>query len=97
MKILPLAALLVSLWSPAAGAAQAPEFAGQIRVRGESRNPGADYGVPGGTDLMLLRTRLDAAVKPAKDIKVFLQLQDSRSAGSEASVAANGANVDLKQ
>lgn len=81
---------------------------GQIRLRGEMRDI-ADYRNPGqfgrpatddfedGSDMVLERTRvyLDATI--VKDLRAFVQIQDARTWGDEASVAADTADLDLKQ
>lgn len=75
------------------------EFGGQIRLRGEATNI-QSYTTPGlrrGDDFMLMRIRLNGSVEPVKGVKGFLQLQDSRTFGTNAGVAGNTANVDLHQ
>lgn len=75
-------------------------FGGQIRARAETTNT-QGYATPGlrrGQDQTLLRTRLHLGVDAEEQkLKGFVQLQDSRVWGMEASVAANSANVDLHQ
>ena len=44
-----------------------------------------------------LRTRLGVAYSPVADLKGFIQLQDSRLYGTEASTMANSANIDIHQ
>ncbi|MBI4376952.1 MAG: alginate export family protein [Elusimicrobia bacterium] len=74
-------------------------FGGQLRARGESNNiqSYAASGLRRGQDLGLLRTRVNVEALPAAGVRVFAQLQDSRTAGSEASVASNEKNLDLRQ
>ncbi|OGS40349.1 MAG: hypothetical protein A2506_11695 [Elusimicrobia bacterium RIFOXYD12_FULL_66_9] len=90
--------LMVAVSSAAAEPAKL-SFSGQIRARGEATNvesftsPARKHGV----DQALLRVRLAADADAGHDIKAYLQIQDSRVFGSEASVAANTANLDLHQ
>ncbi len=75
-------------------------FGGQIRARAETTDI-QSYSTPAlrrGQDLFLLRTRLHLGIDAQEQkLKGFIQLQDSRVWGSEASVTANSANVDLHQ
>jgi len=71
------------------------EFGGQFRARGETRNPGANFATAGGADSLFFRTRAFIKAEPAKGLKAKVLIQDSRTSGTEASVAANTANVDL--
>ncbi len=84
-----------------ASALEAPKlsFGGQIRARAESTgiDSYATAGRQRGLDTTLLRTRLGLGVDTGKSVKGYLQIQDSRTWGTEASVAANTANVDLHQ
>jgi hypothetical protein len=97
MKII---AFLIALLLPGAVNAadlNAIEFGGQFRMRAETTNV-QSYGTVArrrGQDLVLYRTRLHATANPAEGVRAFLQLQDSRTSGSEAGVAANTGNVDL--
>ncbi len=98
--MIPLVPLFLMI-TAAASAAEPPKvtFGGQIRARAETTNV-ESYATPGrrrGFDLTTLRTRLGAGVDAGQGVKGFIQLQDSRNWGSEASVAANSANVDLHQ
>ncbi|MCR4295831.1 MAG: alginate export family protein, partial [Elusimicrobia bacterium] len=96
--------VLTSLFLIVAASSSAVEppklsFGGQIRARAETTNV-ESYATPlkrRGYDLTTLRTRLGVGVDAGQGVKGFLQLQDSRNWGSEASVAANSANVDLHQ
>ncbi len=99
-----IAALSIGVWLGAVGVVDAKkaslgpiDFGGQIRARGETTNVGgyATPGVRAGNDFMLLRVRLHAEAKPAKGVVAFVEIQDSRTAGSEASVAADSKNLDL--
>ena len=92
---------MLSLFAATASAAEAPKlsFSGQIRARAETTNI-ESYATPlkrRGYDTTTLRTRLGVGVDAGQGVKGFIQLQDSRNWGSEASVAANSANVDLHQ
>ncbi|MEE8425478.1 MAG: alginate export family protein [Elusimicrobiota bacterium] len=95
-------ALILSLAPAAAYAEGIPiDFSGQFRLRAESTdvasyNP-ATPGARRGADMLLFRTRLGAKIDAAEGVNIFLQLQDSRTSGSEASVAANSGNVDMHQ
>jgi len=74
-------------------------FTGQIRARVETTNI-ESYTTPlkrRGYDTTSLRTRLGAGVDAGQGVKGFIQFQDSRTWGSEASVTANTGNVDLHQ
>lgn len=93
--------LAVLLAATAAAAAEPSKFTfnGQIRARGESTNI-ESYATPGkrrALDTTNLRVRLGALIDAGQGVKGFIQLQDSRNWGSEASVAANSANTDLHQ
>lgn len=92
---------MVLLALSAASAAELPKlsFGGQIRARVETTSL-ESYATPlrrRGYDTTTLRTRLGVGVDAGQGVKGFIQLQDSRNWGSEASVAANSGNVDLHQ
>lgn len=99
----------LALFVLAAAAAAAPAatleppkltFGGQVRARYESASPQgyASAGVKRQQDLYLLRTRLNISVEmPDQKLKAFLQPQDSRTAGAEASVTSNEKNLDMHQ
>lgn len=74
-------------------------FSGQIRARAETTNVEsfATAARKRGSDQSLLRVRLAAEADAGRDLKAYLQVQDSRVFGSEASVSANTANLDLHQ
>lgn len=96
-----LGALLLAA-AGAAGAVEPPKlsFGGQVRARYESASLQgyASPGVRRQQDLYLLRTRLNVAVDmPEQKLQAFLQPQDSRTAGTEASVASNEKNLDMHQ
>ncbi|MBI4348847.1 MAG: alginate export family protein [Elusimicrobia bacterium] len=83
----------------ASPARPAPRFGGQLRARGETASP-LSYATPGAlraSEFGILRTRLSVDAVPAMGVRVFAQLQDSRTAGTEASTASNEKNVDLHQ
>ncbi len=73
---------------------------GQFRFRFEYRDP-AGYdtvaNVHEDDDLFMTRIRLNFKYAVQDDLDVFVQLQDARTFGEEASVASNEKNVDLKQ
>ncbi|MBI3098593.1 MAG: alginate export family protein [Planctomycetes bacterium] len=83
-------------------------FGGRVRLRGEWRSP-ADYRVPGAfgrsakddpaddSDFVVARTRVNADATVSARVRAFIELQDSRAWGDEASVAADSADIDLKQ
>ena len=92
-------ALMAGLAAAAVPEAPKLNFSGQIRARAETASI-ESYSTPlkrRGYDATLLRTRLGIGVDAGQGVKGFLQLQDSRNWGSEATVAANSANVDLHQ
>ncbi|MBI5365624.1 MAG: alginate export family protein [Planctomycetes bacterium] len=81
---------------------------GQVRVRGEWKNT-IDYRTPGtlgrpatdrpndDDDVALLRTRLWVDATPVENVRAYVQIQDSRIFGEEASVNTDSKNVDLHQ
>ena len=96
-----LNSLFLIITTAASAAVEPPKltFDGQIRARAESASI-ESYATPGkrrGLDTTLLRTRLGLLVDSPQDIKGYIQLQDSRLWGSEATVAADSKNVDLHQ
>ncbi|MEK7381858.1 MAG: alginate export family protein, partial [Elusimicrobiota bacterium] len=96
-----LTPLFLIVASAASAAVEPPKltFSGQVRARAETTNIEA-YSTPlkrRGYDLTTLRTRLGVAVETNQKVNGFIQIQDSRNWGSEASVAANTANLDLHQ
>ncbi|MBI5247611.1 MAG: alginate export family protein [Elusimicrobia bacterium] len=93
--------LLLLITASASAAIEPPKFtfSGQIRARAETTNI-ESYATPlkrRGYDTTMLRTRLGVGVDAGQGVKGFIQIQDSRNWGSEASVTANSANVDLHQ
>lgn len=70
---------------------------GQIRMRYEYRDPTSYASFPRSTDVALLRTRLGLAARVSPGVRVFAQIQDSRTMGSEPSPTADTRNVDLHQ
>lgn len=74
-------------------------FSGQIRTRGEATNVESftTAAKKRGVDQALLRVRLALDADAGRDVKGYLQIQDSRGFGSEATVSTNTANLDLHQ
>ncbi|MDP3542226.1 MAG: alginate export family protein [Elusimicrobiota bacterium] len=96
-----LSTLFLFVASSAAAAIEPPKltFGGQVRARAETTNI-ESYATPlkrRGYDLTTLRTRLGVAVETGHKVNGFIQLQDSRSWGSETTVATNMNLVDLHQ
>lgn len=99
--------MAVALGLAAAAAAQTPapavvkdiSFGGQIRSQFETTNieSYATMGQRRGKDMLGLRTRLWARAKPGEGMTAFVQLQDSRISGEEASVTTNKNLTDLHQ
>jgi hypothetical protein len=73
---------------------------GQVRLRGEYRDP-IGYAnaaqLDEDDDIYLMRIRLNLTVAVTDDIDVFVQPQDSRTFGEEATIASNEKNLDLHQ
>jgi hypothetical protein len=96
-----LSSLFLIITASASAAIEPPKltFSGQIRARVETTNVESYASAlkRRGYDLTSLRTRLGLGVETVQNVKGFIQIQDSRSWGSEASVTANAANVDLHQ
>ncbi len=96
-----LTPLFLILATAASAAIEPPKlaFSGQIRARAETTNV-ESYATAAkrrGYDLTTLRTRLGLGVDAGQGVKGFIQIQDSRNWGYEASVAANEKNLDLHQ
>ncbi|TPW21774.1 MAG: hypothetical protein FD126_354 [Elusimicrobia bacterium] len=74
-------------------------FGGQLRSQYEATNLEAYTSIPTrrGKDSLSLRTRLWMQAKPAAGMTAYIQLQDSRVAGQETSVATNDNLTDLHQ
>ena len=73
---------------------------GQIRVRGEYRNPTSYADAVAATkadELFLTRIRLNFKFSLTDDIDVFVQPQDERQWGQEVSVLSDERNFDLHQ
>lgn len=98
----------VQPWVAAAAEPPAITFDGQVRFRYEYRDP-LDYRIPGSNgrpagqglddrgDVALLRSRFGVrAVLPSR-VRLHLELQDSRTMGTESSTLANTENVDAHQ
>ncbi len=91
-----------------AGRSQAVTFSGELRLKFEWRDP-FDYRKPGtfgrpdtqsvgdDNDRVEQRTRLGFDARVTEDVRVFVQLQDSRVWGDELSVVAETNQVDLHQ
>ncbi len=76
------------------------QVGGMIRVRGELQQSSYTRADPDGrdtNDVVLGRVRAHANVDIAEDLAAFVEIQDTRIWGTEASTAANSANVDLSQ
>ncbi|MBI2932018.1 MAG: alginate export family protein [Planctomycetes bacterium] len=81
---------------------------GQIRLRAEMKDP-FDYRLPGtfgrpaaedvkdGDEFVLLRARLHVDLELQENLRAFVQIQDSRSFGEEASVLGDLESTDLHQ
>ncbi|OFV96612.1 MAG: hypothetical protein A3F68_11175 [Acidobacteria bacterium RIFCSPLOWO2_12_FULL_54_10] len=74
---------------------QKVQFGAEIRFRPETRS-GFKNGVDVNT-FMYQRIRLDARLRLSDNVTGFIQLQDSRLWGQEASTLSNDANLDLHQ
>lgn len=82
-------------------------ISGQLRLRGEYRNPESYKiqsvaGAPStyaddDTDFVLQRTRLNFDFDVVEDVRVFVQLQDTRYWGSEGGPTVDQAGIDLHQ
>jgi hypothetical protein len=71
---------------------------GEVRLRPEYRdNWDLDSGADDDMRQAFMRLRLGFAVDIKEDYRVFVQAQDSREAGIEASTASNEKNLDLHQ
>lgn len=73
---------------------------GQIRVRGEYRDPTSYVNTDAATrsdDVFLTRIRINLKFSVNDDIDVFVQPQDQRTWGQEASVLNDERNLDLHQ
>ena len=75
-------------------------FGGQVRIRAEYRDPTSYTNTPASrrdVDLFMERVRLNFKVDVTDDIEVFIQPQDQRIWGEEASVLTDTKNMDLHQ
>jgi hypothetical protein len=73
---------------------------GQIRIRGEYRNPTSYVNAPTAyrsDELFLTRIRINLKFSVTDDIDVFVQPQDERQWGQEFSVLSDERNLDLHQ
>ena len=100
MKPTALYGLALLLLTPLFARAQEDEISlktsGQIRGRGEvdDRDFNEDTDA---SDFSMLRARLNLKSQLSDRISAFVQLQDSRVGGSEATTLSSSANVDLHQ
>lgn len=97
-----LDSLALALLLPAAAWGQSGplpiKFGGQFRLRYEATSLEGNAPLKRRTaDMTSLRTRLSAEAALADGVGAFLQIQDSRTSGSEASTVSNDKNVDLHQ
>ncbi len=97
-----LESLALALALPAAGWAQSGplpiKFGGQFRLRYEATSLEGNAPLKRRTaDATSLRTRLSADVAAVEGISAFLQIQDSRTSGSEVSTVSNDGLVDMHQ
>ena len=82
MKIARLAALLILLFSTAVTNAQETvSWKAEVRLRSEADLRDFNNKTPANL-YTLLRARLAADLKPSADVRIFLQVQDSRTLGS---------------
>jgi hypothetical protein len=72
------------------------KVSGQVRGRTMVIKKSTAEDAPSQTTTQL-RTRLAVDAKPADNVDIRVEMQDSRVMGSEASTVANSANVDLHQ
>ena len=83
-----------------AARSQSLVFGGQFRLRAEYRNVGT-YATANsrdtGDETVIQRTRLNVLAEPMDHIKVFLELQDSRTWGEEMGPLTDLEGVDLHQ
>lgn len=103
-----LALVAIAAFAGPSGAAPTVTWDGQFRARWEYRSP-LDYRLPGANsrpateglgdrgDVALMRTRLGARLVLESDVEAYVQIQDSRTMGSEPSTVANTANLDVHQ
>lgn len=96
MKRLLALILPILLMTANAGAQSVIDWSGELRLRSETDGRNFDLDTRANT-YTLSRARLGATIRPAQNISVFLQVQDSRVFGSEPSTLANTANLDLHQ
>lgn len=98
--MLPLLALLAA---PPSTPAVPMEIHGEVRMRAETLanldfDEALDSGPLGGDgERFLLRSRLGVEGRPTDLFKVYVQIQDSRLFGQEATTATNTQNLDLHQ
>lgn len=94
--------VVAALLLPGAAAAQTQDvtvtLGGQVRIRGEGRDPFAG-GDGGGNSFTSMRARASLAAALADNVSIFLQLQDVRLWGEETSTLGdfNADNLDLHQ
>jgi hypothetical protein len=88
------AALLI----PGAAVAQEVTFGGQIRIRGEVRDP-FTLSESGGSSFTSMRARANLLAQLDGGVSVFIQIQDVRTWGEESSTLSDFSanNIDLHQ
>ena len=100
LLLLPLGATLAAAQEDKSAEKKAVDwsFSGEIRFRPEYRN-NADLKGALDDDLRqgLMRLRFGVTAVFQEDFRLFVQAQDSRAAGEEASTASNEENLDLHQ
>lgn len=71
---------------------------GEVRLKGEHRDEwDLNSAVDDKDEYTLSRVRLGVLAKPVAGLSAYVQIQDSRTWGSEASTASNEKNLDLHQ
>lgn len=98
-SLTPLLLALAASASAQTTALKDVSFGGQLRSQYEATDV-ESYGAATtrrGKDLLSLRTRLWLEAKPGAGLKAYVQLQDSRTAGQETTVATNDNLTDLHQ
>jgi len=96
MRKILMTSLVVACCAGVAGADPVPyDITGEVRVRNENDN--RDFNGDTGTkSFNLMRTRLGINVRPAEDVNVFVQVQDSRLQGELPTTPTPGVQADSK-